>query len=91
MFWPLPEKNTVEIWALARIGTAVVCPWSCERLVTTPRTRASWGTPLVSNAPLEVRSSACAWGDDGKTLYITAVTSVYKIRVNVAGEKPVYN
>ena len=35
--------------------------------------------------------SNCAWGDDGKTLYITAVTSVYKIRVNVAGEKPAYN
>src|SRR5205807_2301624 len=28
--------------------------------------------------------SNCAWGEDGKTLYITAVTSVYKIRVNVA-------
>jgi gluconolactonase len=30
-----------------------------------------------------------AWGDqDGKTLYITASTSVYKIRVNVTGIKP---
>jgi gluconolactonase len=30
-----------------------------------------------------------AWGDqDGKTLYITASTSVYRIRVNVAGIKP---
>jgi gluconolactonase len=30
-----------------------------------------------------------AWGDqDGKTLYITASTSVYKIRVNVEGIKP---
>ena len=35
--------------------------------------------------------SNCAWGDDGKTLYITAVTSLYKIRVNVAGEKSLYN
>ncbi len=32
----------------------------------------------------------CAWGDDGKTLYITASTSVYRIRVNIAGEKPLY-
>lgn len=32
----------------------------------------------------------CAWGDDGKTLYITASTSVYRIRVNVPGEKPLY-
>jgi gluconolactonase len=32
----------------------------------------------------------CAWGDDGKTLYITASTSVYRIRVSVPGEKPLY-
>jgi len=32
----------------------------------------------------------CGWGDDGKTLYITATTSVYRIRVGVAGEKPLY-
>jgi gluconolactonase len=32
----------------------------------------------------------CGWGDDGKTLYITATTSVYRIRVAVAGEKPLY-
>jgi gluconolactonase len=32
----------------------------------------------------------CNWGDDGKTLYITARTSVYRIRLAVAGEKPLY-
>jgi gluconolactonase len=32
----------------------------------------------------------CNWGDDGKTLYITAVTSVYRIRLAVTGEKPLY-
>jgi gluconolactonase len=32
----------------------------------------------------------CAWGDDGKTLYITSTTSVYRIRVNIPGEKPLY-
>ena len=32
----------------------------------------------------------CAWGDDGKTLYITASTSVYRIRVAIPGEKPLY-
>jgi gluconolactonase len=32
----------------------------------------------------------CTWGDDGKTLYITASTSVYRIRVSVPGEKPLY-
>lgn len=30
------------------------------------------------------------WGDDGQTLYITAVTSVYRIRLSVTGEKPLY-
>ncbi len=32
----------------------------------------------------------CNWGDDGKTLYITARTGVYRIRLSVAGEKPLY-
>lgn len=32
----------------------------------------------------------CNWGDDGRTLYITAVKSVYRIRVSVMGEKPLY-
>ena len=31
----------------------------------------------------------CAWGDaDGKTLYITAVTGLYRIRVLVPGVRP---
>jgi len=35
------------------------------------------------------RVSNVAWGDkDGKTLYITASTSVYRIRLNVPGMKP---
>jgi len=30
-----------------------------------------------------------AWGDaDGKTLYITASTSVYRIRLKIAGVRP---
>jgi gluconolactonase len=29
----------------------------------------------------------CAWGDDGKSLYITAQTSVYRIRTNIPGVK----
>ena len=32
----------------------------------------------------------CNWGGDGKTLYITASTSVYRIRVAIAGEKPLH-
>jgi gluconolactonase len=34
--------------------------------------------------------SNCAWGDDGKTLYITARTSVYRIKLSVPGEKVLY-
>jgi gluconolactonase len=29
-----------------------------------------------------------AWGDDGRTLYITAVTSVYRIRLQIEGIHP---
>jgi gluconolactonase len=32
----------------------------------------------------------CAWGDDGKTLYITAITSLYRIRLNAEGKKALY-
>jgi gluconolactonase len=33
----------------------------------------------------------CGWGgEDGKTLYITASTSVYRIKLAVAGERPFY-
>jgi gluconolactonase len=31
----------------------------------------------------------CAWGDaDGKTLYVTARTGLYRIKTNVAGIRP---
>jgi gluconolactonase len=32
----------------------------------------------------------CGWAEDGKTLYITARTGVYRIRLAIAGEKPLY-
>ena len=32
----------------------------------------------------------CNWADDGKTLYITARTGVYRLKLAVAGEKPLY-
>ncbi len=34
--------------------------------------------------------SNCNWGDDGKTLYITTITSVYRIKLSVPGEKALY-
>jgi gluconolactonase len=32
----------------------------------------------------------CGWAEDGKTLYITAETSVYRVKLSVAGEKALY-
>jgi gluconolactonase len=32
----------------------------------------------------------CAWAGDGKTLYITATTGVYRIKLLIAGEKALY-
>jgi len=32
----------------------------------------------------------CAWGDDGKSLYITATTGVYRVKLSVDGEKALY-
>jgi gluconolactonase len=32
----------------------------------------------------------CNWGDDWKSLYITARTGLYRIKLSVAGEKPLY-
>jgi gluconolactonase len=33
----------------------------------------------------------CAWGDDGRSLYITAETGVYRLRTLVMGQKVVYD
>ncbi len=33
----------------------------------------------------------CNWGDDGKSLYITAQTGLYRIKLAVQGEKALYN
>lgn len=32
----------------------------------------------------------CAWGDDGKSLYITAVTGLYRVKLSVEGQKALY-
>jgi len=33
----------------------------------------------------------CNWGDDGKSLYITASTSLYRLKLAVEGEQALYN
>jgi len=32
----------------------------------------------------------CAWGDDGRSLYMTAETGLYRIKTLVSGQKLVY-
>lgn len=34
--------------------------------------------------------SNVGWGDDGKSLYITATTGIYRVKLSVSGEKPLY-
>lgn len=45
------------------------------------------GKHLGTLKPTEVPAN-CHWGDDGKTLYMTAQTGLYRIRLNVAGIRP---
>ena len=45
------------------------------------------GTHLGTIKPSEVPANV-AWGDDGSTLYMTARTGLYRIRLNTSGEIP---
>jgi gluconolactonase len=47
------------------------------------------GKHLGTIQPSETPAN-CNWGDDGRTLYITAQTSLYRIRLAVAGKKALY-
>ena len=43
------------------------------------------GTIKVDETPAN-----CGWGDDGKTLYMTAVTGLYRIKLSAEGKKSLY-
>lgn len=45
------------------------------------------GKHLGTLKPAEVPAN-CGWGDDGKTLYLTAQTGLYRIRLKVGGVRP---
>ena len=47
------------------------------------------GKHLGTIKPAETPAN-CGWGDDWKTLYITARTGLYRIKLGVAGQKLVY-
>ena len=48
------------------------------------------GRHLGSIVPPEDPAN-CGWGDDGKTLYITAETGLYRVRTLVPGQNLVYS
>lgn len=48
------------------------------------------GTHLGTIKPPEDPAN-CGWGDDGRTLYITAETGLYRIKTSVMGQAPVYS
>jgi gluconolactonase len=45
------------------------------------------GKHLGTLKPTEVPAN-CAWGDDGKTLYMTAQTGLYRVRLAASGKLP---
>jgi gluconolactonase len=47
------------------------------------------GKHIGTIKPGEVTAN-CGWAEDGKTMYIMASTGVYRIKLAVAGEKPLY-
>jgi len=47
------------------------------------------GKHLGSISTLETPAN-CAWGDDGKSLYITAITGLYRVKLAVPGVPTVY-
>jgi gluconolactonase len=47
------------------------------------------GKHLGTIKPTEVPAN-CGWGDDGKTLYMTARTGLYRIKLSAEGKKALY-
>lgn len=45
---------------------------------------------VLGQIKLPETAANLAWGDDGKTAYITAQTSVYRLRMLIPGERPLY-
>jgi len=47
------------------------------------------GKHLGTIKPAEVPAN-CGWGDDGKSLYMTARTGLYRIKLSIEGKRPLY-
>ena len=68
----LKVDNEGNLWATGPGGVWVISPE---------------GRHLGTIKPTEVPANV-AWGDDGRTLYMTGRTGLYRIRVNVSGPIP---
>jgi gluconolactonase len=76
--WGVPDGMKIDvrgnIWATGPSAVFVLSPD---------------GTHLGTITPPEDPAN-CAWGDDGRSLYITAETGIYRLRTLVMGQRLVY-
>jgi gluconolactonase len=49
------------------------------------------GAKHLGTIKLPEQPSNCAWGDDWRTLYMTAETGLYRLKTSATGQKPVYS
>lgn len=83
-FQPSPEKGVPDglkldthgnLWATGPGGIRVITPQG----------------KVLGQIKLPEVAANLAWGDDGKTLYICASHSIYKLRTSVMGRMPLYS
>jgi gluconolactonase len=83
-FQPSPERGVPDglkldskgnLWASSPGGIRIITPEG----------------KVLGQIKLPEVAANLAWGDDGKTLYITASHSVYKLRASVAGRMPLFS
>jgi gluconolactonase len=76
-----PGEDAIDGIKVDRAGNLYVCGPGGVWLLSPDGTHL--GTIVTPEAPHNL-----AWGDDGRTLYITALTSVYRIRLRINGIRP---
>ena len=70
----LKVDSAGNIWATGPGGIRIIAP----------------NGKLLGQIKLPETAANLAWADDGKTLYITAQTSVYRLKVRTPGKMPLY-
>ena len=79
------DEATILAWGLGNVpaGLTAIEPYAQTLPVFAPS-----GKQLRTISVLEPPANVAWGGRDGKTLYITARTSVYKIKLDVGGKPP---